>query len=215
MEMEGKRSAPGPADVRPPTHPVRVTEELKRAAKAGSAALASLHPDDFAEAHIGAVSLKYDGIETAQAVAKAAAHLAKHLAERHWQMEKVRAEVEAEGKRGRVNLPWELLLPEDFNTLTADVAKTELELLEVEQWLVEAARLFCATFPTENLIRIDLVPSSDEGKSPGCVALEQAIPALLMALREFAAALAKASVTGPYHVVTIAGTELCRVGNQA
>lgn len=188
--------------------PVRITEELKRAATAALAAFASLDPNDLAGAEIEAVSLKYDGIEAAQAVAKAAKRLAKFFAPRYWQMQKVHVEVEADGEHGRVNLPWDLVLPGYFDTRIADVAKTELDLLEIDAWLVEAARVFCTTFPTENLIRIDLVPRGEECKSAECLECEKVIPALLTALREFAAALAGAAVTGPHHVVTITGKEL-------
>ncbi|NDJ14061.1 MAG: hypothetical protein EBY17_23190 [Acidobacteriia bacterium] len=199
----------GPADVLPATQFVRVTEELKRAATAALAAFASLHPDDLAEAHMEAVSLKHDGIESAQAVAQAAKHLANFFAQKHWQMQKVheRVEVEADGEHGRVNLPWDLLLPGYFNTLIADAAQTELELLEIDVWLVEAARLFCTTFPTENLIRVDLVPRADECKSDEFFECEKVAPALLKALRGVAAALVKAAVTSPHHTVTITGKE--------
>lgn len=175
---------------------------------AASTALASLNPDDFAGAEIEAVSLKYDGLEAAQAVARAARHLAEYFARRHWQMQNVTVSVEADGTQGWVNLPWELLLPEYLDTLVADVAKTGLKLLEVDAWLVEAARLYSATFPAENIIRIDLTPRGEEGKSAECLECEKVVPALLAALREFAAALAKAAVTGPHHVVTITGKEL-------
>lgn len=188
--------------------PVRVTEELKRAATATLAAFASLHPDDLAEGHIEAVSLKYDGHEAAQAVARAARHLAGYFAQGHWQMQNAPVSMEADGKHDRVNLPWDLVLPGYFDTLIADVARTELELLEVEPWLVEAARLYCDAFPAENLIRIDLVAQGDEGKTGECLECEKVTPALLTALREFAAALVGTAVTGPHHVVTITGKEL-------
>ncbi len=197
----------GPADVLPAAQFVRVTEELKRAATAALTAFTSLHPDDLAEAHIEAVSLKHDGIESAQAVAKAAKRLAKFFAQQHWQMEQVRVEVEADGEHGRVNLPWDLVLPGYFNTLVVDAAQTELDLLEIDVWLVEAARLFYATFPTKNLIRVDLVPQEEECKSTEFLECEKVVSALLKALRGFAAALVKAAVTGPHHTVTIAGKE--------
>ena len=74
-------------------------------------------------------------------------------------------------------------------------------------WLVEAGRLFFTTFPTENLIRVDLVPRGDECKSDEFFECEKVAPALLKALRGVAAALVKAAVTSPHHTVTITGKE--------